>query len=93
MVNVNGINHHTDQQTRFSVTEATDIVLAHMDTMQKADIVMTPRKDLKKFDATIGPWIMEILGKEQAAKGSYADQDWLCVIETIWDRLHSVERE
>jgi hypothetical protein len=93
MADANGINNHTDQQTRFSLAEATDIVLAHMDTIEKADIVMTPRKDLKNFDATIGPWIMEILDEEQAAKGLYTEQYWLPIIEAIWDRLHSVERE
>jgi len=81
------------RQWPFPIAEAADIVLAHMDSETKAAVVMTSRWNLKIFHATIGQWIRESFGMRQACDGLDADQEWIPILEAVWDRLYTGDAE
>ncbi len=81
------------RQWPFPLAEAADMLLAHMDTETKASVVMTPRENLKVFHATIGQWIVDSFGMRQTRGGLGDEQEWMPILEAVWDRLYTGDSE
>ena len=76
------------RQWPFPIDDAADIVLSVMDATVKDEVAKTPRDKLIRFHMDIGMWIRNNFGMWKACERLDADEEWLPILEVIWDKLH-----